>query len=183
VSSFGAGLAGPDELRIYVARRGRWAWWSFLALVVVAFAAALVAAPREPRALGVAAVVVVCTGMLTLVSRARTNRTWTGVVARKEVREVRVDRKDESVARYVKQYVVHARTDHGADLKVQVPEEAYRRYYFEGDGLRKLRGLPLPLKTMPRGEMRLCANCGIVHGPAVTTCPGCRCPIPDVRRF
>jgi hypothetical protein len=176
------GLAGRVEIEQFAQRRGKWAWWFFAGVTIVAFGVAIVAGKAEPVALATASVFVFAMAVFTAVARHRLAARWEGEVVRKEVRRVRRAKQEGDVVRRIELvHFLHVRTSTGRTRQVRVGPDALERYYSVGDRVVKLSGLTAPVKLAP-GHPGLCPSCGVLLAPEVMICRRCQCPVPDPTR-
>lgn len=163
-------------LRRYRINSRRYAW-SFFAVVVVGIGTLirieLEAFDRDWfLATGFAAVV---TWILAMWSRRVAESSWEGVVASREIREVRGARGSDADTPRI-QHIIHVQTDRGRHHKIRVGAALFDAYP-EGAGVRKIAGLSFPLSNAVDADTAFCPVCGNLLRGATAQCPSCRAPI------
>ncbi len=169
--------AALSWLRRYRRNSRRYAWL-FFAVVVIGIGT-LIRVELETfnrewfLATGFAAAV---TWILAMWSRRVAESSWEGVVASREIREVRGTRGSDDTPRI--QHLIHVRTDRGKHHKIRVGAALFDAYP-EGAGVRKVAGLSFPLSDAVDADTAFCPVCGNLLRGATTQCPSCRAPIFD----
>jgi hypothetical protein len=118
------------------------------------------------------------TFILAILSRSRTSRAWSGVVADKRIQQRRVWGGANADERIEYRYEVVVETSRQRKLTLSCLP-AFFEYVNEGDVLVKAPGFDWPEKAELDHDRRVCIACGGILDPADGNCPRCGAPMPD----